>query len=98
MLKYFFTNDQTSHVDSEIDAVLLEMQRVGVLDESYPKLMALLERLEKIKASNRREKASRDTWVNAVASVAGVLVIVAYEQKHVFTSRGITHIIRPKGT
>lgn len=98
MLKYFFTNEQTTPVDGEIDAVLREMRNVGVNDEKYPSLMTHLERLNEIKAKHRRPSTSRDAWVTAGANLIGILIIVAYEQKHVLTSKGFSHLYRPKGT
>ena len=98
MLKYFFTNDQPSHVDIEIDAVMRKMETVGPTDDTYPKLLSYLERLEKIKASNRPVKASRDAWVNAGASILGIIAIALIEDRRVWTSAARAHIIRPKGT
>lgn len=98
MLKYFLTNEQTSPVDAEIDAVLGAMQKVGVDHEKYPQLMTHLERLYEVKAKSRAPRISRDVWVTAGANLLGILIIVAYEQKHVLTSKGFSHIIRPKGT
>lgn len=97
MLKDFFTSEKTSPVDSEIDTVLGEMKRVGVTDNSYPELMRHLERLTDVKAKYRRPPINRDTIVIVVGGLVQILAIVAYEQRHVFNSKGLSHIIRPKG-
>lgn len=98
MLKYFWTNEQTTPVDSQIDMVLDEMHRVGVSSEEYPKLMTSLERLYEIKANERRDPVSKDTLALIAGNLMGILLIVAYEQKHVMTSKGFNHLIRPRGT
>lgn len=97
MLRYIFSNEEKrTPVDDQIDAVLKEMDEKGVTSEEYPKLMTLLERLNKIKAQSRRDPISRDTIVMVAGNLMGILLIVAYEQKHVMTSKGLNYIIRPK--
>lgn len=96
MLSQFFRNDKGSQVDPLIDALLDEMHSVGVNSEEYPKLMTSLERLYDIKAKERRDVVSPDTLAIIAGNLLGILTIVAYEQKHVMTSKGFTQIIRPK--
>lgn len=96
MLRYFFRNDMTTPVDGLIDAVLEEMQTAGVTSEEYPELMTHLERLNEIKARTRQAPVSRDTIALIFGNLMGILLIVAYEQKHVMTSKGFNQIIRPK--
>lgn len=96
MLRNIFKDEPDAALEGEIDAVLHQMRTVGVDSDEYPRLMAYLERLHEIKAKNRRDPVSRDTMAIAAANLLGILVIVAYEQKHVFTSKGFTQILRPK--
>lgn len=95
MLK-LFKRDKTTPIDENITDVLTEMKTVGVDDEGYPKLMTLLERLYEIKAKQSRSPVSSDTLATIVGSFLNILLIVAYEQKHVMTSMGFRHIIKPK--
>lgn len=97
MLKLFFTNDQSNSIDIEIDAVSAKMQEVGVTDEKYPELLKHLKKLNEMKTQTRRPPVSKDTVIMALTNLAGILVIVAYEQKHVFTSKGVNQLIRLKG-
>jgi len=96
MLRQLLMNDENTQLDVQIDAVLDEMQRKGVLHEDYPKLMSYLERLHEVKTQQRRDPVSRDTLALIGGNLLGILLIVAYEQKHVMTSKGFTQIIRPK--
>lgn len=83
-------------IDVEIEMVLKEMRRIGVNHEEYPKMMTYLERLNEQKAKERRAPVSRDTIALVLGNLAGIILIVAYEQKHVITSKGFSQIIRPK--
>lgn len=93
----FVKNDEPTPVDDQIDAVIKEMDVKGVNSEEYPKLMSYLERLNKLKTITRRPPVSRDTVALIAGNLLGILLIVAYEQKHVMTSKGFSQIIRPKG-
>lgn len=95
MLRRFFSDDTTSPVDSLIDTVLHEMHQADVDSEEYAKRMAYLERLYELKTKNRREPISRDTIALAFTNLAGILLIVAYEQRHVMTSKALGQLIRP---
>lgn len=95
MLRQFFRSETTRPVDPEIDAVLDKMHAIGVDSEEYPTLMTYLERLHEIKAKVRRDPVSRDTIALVAGNLLGILLIVAYEQKHVMTSKGFSQIIRP---
>jgi hypothetical protein len=96
MLGGFFRIEKNEGLDREIDAVLDEMQRKGVLSEDYPELLSHLERLQKIKETERLDPVSRDTLALIAGNLMGVLLIIAYEQKHVITSKGFNQIIRPR--
>lgn len=96
MLRQILRNDTTTPLDPLIDAVLKEMQSIGVNSEEYPKLMAYLERLYEIKAHDRQDPVSRDTLALIAGNLMGILLIVAYEQKHVMTSKGFSQILRPR--
>lgn len=92
-----FTTDRSTPVDSQILAILDEMEVVGVHDEKYPKLMDHLKQLNEMKTKTRRPPVSADTVALCLSNLAGILIIVIYEQKHVLTSKGFTERIRPKG-
>lgn len=99
MLKYFFSNDDsTTPVDSQLDAVLSAMDEKGVDSEEYPTLLSYMERLNKVKTEVSHSPVSRDTIALIIGNLFGILLIVAYEQKHVMMSKGFSQIIRPKGT
>lgn len=97
MLRYFFSVDRTTPFDKEIDVILKEMRRIGVNSEEYPKMMTHLERLSELKVKERQEPVSRDTIALIIGNLVGIVLIVAYEQKHVITSqKGFNQLIRPR--
>jgi hypothetical protein len=91
-----FSNDETKSLNKQIDAVLDKMDDVGVDSDEYRKLMKSLERLTDIKKKLRREPVSRNTMILVAGNLLGILLIIAYEQTHVMTSKGFSHVIRPK--
>lgn len=95
-MSYFFKDDKPTPVDSQIEAILLEMQSSGVTSTEYQLLLENLERLNDIKAKQGRDRISRDTLAIIGANLLGILVIVGYEHAHVMTSKALTHIIKPK--
>jgi hypothetical protein len=96
VLRYFSRNNIPSLIDKERKVLLDEMERVGVSSPDYPQLMAYLERLSTITGEERSDPLSRDTIAMILGNLMGILVIVAYEQKHVMTSKGFSQLIRPK--
>lgn len=95
-LRHIFRKDQEEPLDELINEVLSQMNTLGPDSDEYPRLMAYLERLHELKAKSRRDPVSSDTLALIAGNLMGILLIVAYEQKHVMTSKGFTQIIRPK--
>jgi hypothetical protein len=97
VLRYFFSNEVTvTPVDNLIDEVLDQMKAKGSESSDYPLMMTHLERLYELKAKDRQEPVSRDTIALIVGNLIGIILIVAYEQKHVMTSKAKDMIIRPR--
>lgn len=91
-----FKDDIDRALDSQIQKVLDEMDIYGVSEPEYPTKLSYLERLHDIRSKARPEKVSRDTVAAVLGNLAGILLIVAYEQKHVLTSKAIGQIGRIK--
>lgn len=83
-------------LDEQITSVLNEMSTFGVDSEEYPTLLSHLERLYELKAKTRPEPVSRETMAVIVGNLTGILIIVAYEQHHVITSKAMNQIGRIK--
>lgn len=96
MLKDIFGSEQPTRTDGLIDAVREEMHKVSVHSEDYPTLLTYYERLNDVKAKERQPPLNRDGVMMVAGNLLGILMIVAYEQKHVMSSKGFTQLIRPK--
>jgi CHASE3 domain sensor protein len=72
--------------DEPIDKVLEGMRTYGVEDPEFDKLLDQLERLTRMKAEKANKPISNDTLAIVAGNLMGILIMVAYEQKHVVTS------------
>lgn len=96
MRRIFSREPREKLLDEQIEKVLLKMAETDVLSTDYPKLVAYLDRLMSMRQKDRREPVSWDVLAQVAGSLLGIVIIVAYEQKHVMTSRGFTQLIVPR--
>lgn len=85
-----------SILDEPIASVLREMEMTGPDTDEFPALLSYLERLSRLKTEKRQSRVSPDTIAIVVGNLVGILIIVAYEQKHVMVSKGLGFILKPK--
>jgi len=90
-----FAKRKPSILDEPIEKVLTEMNTYGPDSPEYPKLIDHLDRLTRMKEQSYR-RPSPDAMAIVVGNLLGILVIVAYEQKHVMVSKGLGFVIKPK--
>jgi len=69
---------------AEKQRLLVDLTMLDPAGNEYKQTLKMLERLEKLKP---RFRPSVDTIITASASLLGILIIVAYEEKHVFASK-----------
>lgn len=79
-----------------IDKVLEELRVQDPESREYDTALGHLERLVRLEESKRSSRVSPDTMAIVLGGLAQVLVIVMYEQRHVFGSRGLGFILKPK--
>lgn len=96
MLEKFFGDDTTSSLDGQINAVLSKMGEIGVDADEYPTMVGHLERLTAIKKNQKQDAVKADTLAIIAGNLLGILLIIAYEQKHVMTSKGFSQLIKPR--
>jgi hypothetical protein len=68
-------------------ALLREMSEYGPGTPEYDKAMEYLERLSTVQTNNRAPRVSGDTVAIVLGNLAGILIIVMYEQKHVLSTK-----------
>jgi hypothetical protein len=89
-------HEKTSIYDEPINKVLKSLETYGVEDPEFEKAMNHLERLSKMKAEKGRKPISNDTMLIVAGNLLGILVMVAYEQKHVVTSNARQMFLRTR--
>lgn len=94
MLRDLFGKEENQALTALIDDVIYQMNMVGVDSPEYPELLGHLERLNELKTKNRRQPLDRNTVVLCLCNLGGILVIVAYEQKHIFASKASALLLR----
>jgi hypothetical protein len=95
MLRRFW-KEEPSVLDEPIAKVLTEMNMYGPETEEFKTALEHVERLIKLKAEERPKRVSQDTiWIVA-GNLLGILVIVAYEQKHAMVSKGMGLLLKTK--
>jgi hypothetical protein len=87
---------EPSVYDEPITDILSVMRQMTPDSEDYPTLVAQLERLNEMKTQERKNQVSRDTLVIVAGGIIQVLVIVVYEQKHVWVSKAVGFIQKAK--
>lgn len=82
-------------LDEQITKVLHEMNTVSTFSDEYKEMIKRLEQLHKLKAKESPTPVSRDTIWIVVGNVVGIVIIVAYEHKHVIGGRAFDRVSRP---
>lgn len=81
-------SEEAQKLNAQIDRVLESMNTYGPGTPEYPDLLALLERLNEQKTKMKRPPLfSPDAILGTVSTLGSVLIIVAYEQRHVWLSK-----------
>jgi len=86
-----------NQLDVAIDAVFEEMTIAGPDSEEYQKMIDHVERLSRIKAENKKLRVTHDTYAIVFGNLLGILIVIAYEQKHIFTTKAFSFTLKPKG-
>jgi len=97
-LRGFAFKKRVSELDEPIKRVLDEMKTYGPDSPEYPKLVAHLETLTRLKAEERRHRVSADTMAIVLGNLGGILIIVAYESRHVMASKAMGFLLKPKNS
>jgi hypothetical protein len=87
---------EPSVLDEPIEKILTEMNTYKPDDPEWPMLIEHLDKLTRMKSDYRNRRFSPDTMLLVAGNLLGILVIVAYEQKHVMVSKGLGFVIKPK--
>ena len=79
-------------VTEEITRIVDRMSKIDQESEEYNDLLKTLSTLMALKTEHGRKRVSPDVVIGTVGQALLVLIIVAYEQKHVFTTKSLGFI------
>lgn len=94
-MKIKFWEKGESIYDEPIAKVLDEMREQPVDSTEYNDAIRHFDTLMKLKAATSRKPISGDAVVGVIGSLLGIFSLVAYEQKHVLSSKAFGFIRKP---
>lgn len=84
------TTPEPSDLDKAISRIYEKLQTLECDSDEYAKLLTQVERLHKMKTSEKKDPAVKpEAWVAAGAQLASILVIVGFEQARLLTSKAV---------
>ena len=86
------------YLDSVIERLTAYLETCEPGTDEYRAIANELERMAKIKSTDEppADRVSRNTLAIIAGNLVGILLIVAYEQHHVWTSKATSTLMRPK--
>lgn len=85
-------------VDTQLETAMIrlldDMQTQDSDSQEYTAQLGYLERLNALKTAQRRNRVSPDQMALVAGNLLGILIIVAYEQKHAMVSKATGFLIR----
>lgn len=93
MLKQLVTG-KPHILDDAIARNIADMDTIEPDSDKYGMLMENVEKLVRLKNEDKKSRVSPDTMAIVAGNLLGILIIVAYEQKHVMTSRGLGFVLQ----
>lgn len=85
----FKKNTNNAGMKLVIDAATAELLKETPGSDRYDKIVAQLERLNKISASNSSDKVSKDGLIAVAGNLLGIGIIVGHERIAVITSKAV---------
>ena len=90
-----FGNSGPHPLDLPIKALLDEMEMIGPTDEKFPKYVVQLDRLYEMKRNDTPKlKITGDTLAIVAGNILSVAMIIAFEQKGVWTTKSMNHTVK----
>lgn len=93
------TQTTTSGLDDAIDQAFSELKTHNPVSPEYSTIVDQLDKLYKIKSSydkDNKNSVSLDQVVAVVGNLAGIIMILGYENAHVVTSKALGFVMKSK--
>jgi len=85
-----------SGLDRAIDQILAEMEGYTADEEDYDKMTDQLAKLYALKALDKPNRVSPDTLALISGNLLVAVIIVAYEQKNIITSKAGAFLLKTR--
>lgn len=96
-MKFWSRKDQPTPLDDLIEDAYAALKGMDESTEAYSEALRNLKELLEISATEKkRTTPSPEAVLSAAASLAGIVLILAFEQKHVITTKSLGMIPRFK--
>ena len=79
--------DKNPKLTKAKDVLLDKLVTLDPTDPEYPKTIVYLQRLNDLDPKKDKKSVSPDAIVGLIGTLGSVLLVVAYEQKHVFATQ-----------
>lgn len=87
-------HDKRTNIEREMDSLISELQECEVISEEYSLILDRVERLNKIRLSDKGNGISPDTLVVVGGNLAGILLILGYERVNIITTKALGFVIK----
>lgn len=89
-------SNEPNELDTVIKTLLIQMDDTSPTTPEFATMADQLTKLYKLKETDSPKRVSPDTLVNAAASLGGILLIIAYEQKHIMLSKALSFVTKSR--
>lgn len=86
--------DKRTNLEKEIDCLIQSMAKEAPDTDEYRKMAENLEILYKAKALEKDRSVSSDTLAVVAGNLAGILLILKYEELNVITSKALGFVLK----
>ena len=77
-------------LEDAIDEAIRELKSYDAHTEEYAKVVEQLTKLHSMSEKDKTDRVSKDTLALVLGNLAGIIVIVGYEHKHVIVSKALS--------
>ena len=89
-------NKAPNPFEEEIKRLLLEMKNFKGSEQDYTEMVKNLEVLTKALVNTKSNTLKLDTILLVAGNLAGILLVLHYENLHVVTSKAFSMLLKPK--
>jgi hypothetical protein len=90
----FLDPKKKSHLDIEVEALIIELDDHEATSEKYGTIVERLTKLHKIQEERKPERVSPNTVATVAANLLGIVMIIRHEQLNFITSKALNFIMR----